>query len=385
MRKAFAQALAVKGKTLPNPPVGAVIMKGRRVLGAGGTSPVGGPHAEIMALRQANSRAHDPDLSDATLYVTLEPCCHHGRTPPCTDAIIASGIGRVVVSHRDPNPKVAGKGIALLRQAGIEVIENVLAEEGAAFYRHFAHFILKGRPRIILKIAQSCEGAINAGPGKPAALTGKAAQRVNHQLRIEADAWLIGANTLRSDNPLLTPRLVKGPSPEALVLSRGGVKSVVLQSSGEMPKLLLTATSRKIRFLAHKRPRLLPQSVAFTRLPPETVAATPTSSRNPIPARRQGKLPAHTRAASRRLVRFLLDDFKKQGYHLVVIEGGRGVWLPFLQEMAFDELWLFSSPVSQPQGEKWAEGLPENWDKSLVFRSFTPLGKDQLTVFSRAE
>jgi diaminohydroxyphosphoribosylaminopyrimidine deaminase / 5-amino-6-(5-phosphoribosylamino)uracil reductase len=272
---------------------------------------------------------------------------------------------------------VAGKGIALLRQAGIEVIENVLAEEGTAFYRHFAHFILMGRPRIILKIAQSREGAINAGPGQPAALTGKAAQRVNHRLRVEADAWLIGAGTLRSDNPLLTPRLVKGPSPEALVLSRGGAKSLRLASQAEIPRLFLCAETRKVRLLAQKRPRHLPKAVAFTRLPPDTEAATPA----PL----QGKSPVSTRAASRRLVRFLLDDFKKRGYHLVVIEGGRGAWMPFLKEMAFDELWLFSSPVSLPQGEKWAEGLPQKWDKSLVFRSFTPLGKDQLTVFSRGE
>jgi diaminohydroxyphosphoribosylaminopyrimidine deaminase / 5-amino-6-(5-phosphoribosylamino)uracil reductase len=379
MQQAFGQAWAVKGKTLPNPPVGAVLVKGRRIIGVGGTSPVGGPHAEIMAMRAIVKPA---DLRGATLYVTLEPCCHHGRTPPCTDAIIAAGIKRVVVSAGDPNPKVAGKGIAQLRQAGIEVIESVLGDQGQAFYRHFAHHILSGRPRIIVKIAQSREGAINAGPGKPARLTGRLAQIENHRLRAEADAWLIGAETLRRDDPQLTPRLVKGPPPEALVLSRGGPKSLLLKVPGlkgsgpsGMPRLLLSASKRKVRLIATKRPPSLPTGVHFTALPgglagekslKEDKTSTPSSP-----------------AATRRLVRFLLEDFKARGYHLVVIEGGRGVWGPFLQEKAFDELWLFTSPQSFPDGERWNEGLPRNWDKSLVFRSFTPLGKDELTVYSR--
>jgi diaminohydroxyphosphoribosylaminopyrimidine deaminase / 5-amino-6-(5-phosphoribosylamino)uracil reductase len=356
MQLAYAEALAVKGKTLPNPAVGALVVKQGQCLGRGGTQPAGQAHAEIMALREAGERARQ-----AVLYVTLEPCCHFGRTPPCTDAIIAAGIKRVVVSAGDANPLVAGQGVARLREAGIEVTEGVLKEEGEAFYRHFAHFIQRGRPRIILKIAQSLDGRINAGKGQSTPLTGEAAQKVNHRLRVEADAWVIGGETLRRDNPQLTPRLVKGPAPEALVVSRGGRRILRTQGDGSLPRLFQQGQARKVRLIARSRPLHLPESIGFSALP-----GTGTKTLSPA-----------------RLIRFLLADFQKQGYHLVVIEGGPSLWQPFLRQAAFDELWLFTAPRFCPKGESWNAGLPSQWDKSLVFRSFTALGEDSLTVFGR--
>lgn len=348
MQIAYEEALKVKGKTLPNPAVGAALVKRGKLLAVGGTQPAGQAHAEIMALRAAGDKARG-----SSLYVTLEPCCHHGRTPPCTEAIIAAGVKQVFVSHRDPNPKVAGQGMAQLRRAGIAVTEGVLAEKGEAFYRHFAFFIRHGRPRILLKIAQSLDGRINAGAGKRTAITGPESQRVNHQLRAEADAWAIGAETLRSDNPDLRTRLVSGPNPEALVLTRG------LRALPRQAALLSPQRLGKVRVLGALHPPSLPEHLAFTALPKST-ALSPKA-----------------------LVKNLLEDFRRRGYHLVVLEGGRGLWHPFLQAEAWDELWLFTAPRFLPRGESWSADLPRGWDKPLDFRSFTALGDDALTVFHR--
>ncbi len=348
MQLAFDEALKVKGKTLPNPAVGAILVKRGRLLAVGGTQAAGQAHAEIMALRAAGDKARG-----SSLYVTLEPCCHYGRTPPCTEAIIAAGIKHVFVSHRDPNPKVAGEGVAQLRRAGIEVTEGVLASQGEAFYRHFAFFIRHGRPRILLKIAQSLDGHINASPGKRTAITGSESQKVSHQLRIEADAWAIGAETLRCDNPDLRPRLVSGPTPEALVLTRG------LQPLPRRANLFSPHREGKVRVLSPVRPSSLPEHIAHS------------------------GLPKVTRHSGKALVKNLLQDFREQGYHLVVLEGGRSLWHPFLQAEAWDELWLFTAPRFLPRGETWSGDLSRGWDKDLVFRSFTALGEDTLTVFQR--
>ena len=144
MEMAFAEAASVKGMTLPNPPVGAILVKNGRVIGRGGTRPAGQAHAEIVALEQARESA-----AGATLYVTLEPCCHQGKTPPCTSALIAAGVKRVVSACSDPNPKVSGKGFERLQRAGIAVQKNVLKEIGDAFYEGFFFYITHGRPKIV--------------------------------------------------------------------------------------------------------------------------------------------------------------------------------------------------------------------------------------------
>lgn len=200
--------------TAPNPWVGAVLLDAqRRVIATGRTQPPGGPHAEAIALREA------VDLTrGATLVVTLEPCSHHGRTPPCADAVIEAGISRVVVAVRDPDVKVAGHGIARLRSAGIEVIEGVGVSLVEEQLRPYLHQRRTGRPLVVLKLAMTLDGRIAAPDGTSVWITGEEARRDVHQLRAECDAILVGAGTVRADDPSLTVRMVEGRDPARYVL-----------------------------------------------------------------------------------------------------------------------------------------------------------------------
>ena len=204
--------------TAPNPWVGSVLLDAqRRVISTGRTQPPGGPHAEAMALREAGERAEG-----ATLVVTLEPCSHHGRTPPCADAVIQAGIARVVVAVRDPDAKVAGQGIQRLRDAGIEVIEGVCASFVEEQLKPYLHQRRTGRPFVVLKLAMTLDGRIAAPDGTSTWITGEAARRDVHQLRAECDAILVGASTVRADDPSLTVRMVEGRDPTRYVLSHSG-------------------------------------------------------------------------------------------------------------------------------------------------------------------
>jgi diaminohydroxyphosphoribosylaminopyrimidine deaminase / 5-amino-6-(5-phosphoribosylamino)uracil reductase len=204
--------------TAPNPWVGAVLLDSqRRVISTGSTRPPGGPHAEAMALREAGERA-----KGSTLAVTLEPCSHHGRTPPCADAVIEAGISRVVVAVRDPDVKVAGQGIQRLRDAGIEVIEGVGAALVEEQLKPYLHQRRTGRPFVVLKLAMTLDGRIAAPDGTSTWITGEEARRDVHQLRAECDAILVGAGTVRTDNPSLTVRMVEGRDPTRYVLGRSG-------------------------------------------------------------------------------------------------------------------------------------------------------------------
>jgi diaminohydroxyphosphoribosylaminopyrimidine deaminase / 5-amino-6-(5-phosphoribosylamino)uracil reductase len=200
--------------TAPNPWVGAVLLDAqRRVIATGHTQPPGGPHAEAVALREAG------DLTrGATLVVTLEPCSHHGRTPPCADAVIEAGISRVVVAVRDPDVKVAGQGIQRLRDAGIEVVEGVGASLVEEQLKPYLHQRRTGRPLVVLKLAMTLDGRIAAPDGTSVWITGEEARRDVHQLRAECDAILVGAGTVRADDPSLTVRMVEGRDPARYVL-----------------------------------------------------------------------------------------------------------------------------------------------------------------------
>ncbi len=200
--------------TAPNPWVGAVLLDAqRRVISTGRTQPPGGPHAEPMALREAGERA-----KGATLVVTLEPCSHHGRTPPCADAVIEAGVARVVVAVRDPDVKVAGRGIQRLRDAGIEVIEGVGASLIEEQLKPYLHQRRTGRPFVVLKLAMTLDGRIATPDGTSTWITGEEARRDVHQLRAECDAILVGAGTVRADDPSLTVRMVEGRDPARFVL-----------------------------------------------------------------------------------------------------------------------------------------------------------------------
>jgi len=216
MRRALELAALGAGRTSPNPLVGAVVLDAAGTLvGEGYHACAGTPHAEVHALHQAGPRARG-----GTLIVTLEPCCHHGRTPPCADAVIAAGIARVVVAMADPNPQVAGGGIAQLRAAGLEVITGVADTEAQALNRAFVHRIQTGRPLGILKWAMSLDGRTALSNGASQWISGPPARAWVHQLRAHCDAVIVGGGTLRADDPLLTSRGQREPEPLRVVISR---------------------------------------------------------------------------------------------------------------------------------------------------------------------
>jgi diaminohydroxyphosphoribosylaminopyrimidine deaminase / 5-amino-6-(5-phosphoribosylamino)uracil reductase len=225
MRQALLEAELGVGLTSPNPPVGAVIVRDGRLIGAGHHQRAGGPHAEIEALNSA--RARFPGLlPGATLYVTLEPCSTHGRTPPCTSAIIQSGLARVVYGAGDPNPLHQGRADSLLLQHGIQVTSGILESDCATLIRPFSKWTRTGLPYLIAKAGQSLDGRITRPPGESQWITNDAARAHGRRLRRRVDAILVGAETIRRDNPLLTLRDSPETSPKTqpwrVILSRSG-------------------------------------------------------------------------------------------------------------------------------------------------------------------
>jgi diaminohydroxyphosphoribosylaminopyrimidine deaminase / 5-amino-6-(5-phosphoribosylamino)uracil reductase len=205
MQLALRLARRGYGATSPNPMVGAVLVKGGKIIGRGWHRRAGLPHAEIKALRDAQKRGHNP--KGATLYVTLEPCCTHGRTPPCTDAIISAGIKKVVVGAIDPNPKHAGKGFEILRRAGIKVVHGIFADECEKLNEAFNHWIVHRTPFVTVKAAMTLDGKIATASGESKWITGKKARAFGIKLRQGSDAILVGINTILADDPSLTARV----------------------------------------------------------------------------------------------------------------------------------------------------------------------------------
>jgi diaminohydroxyphosphoribosylaminopyrimidine deaminase/5-amino-6-(5-phosphoribosylamino)uracil reductase len=201
MRHALGLAARGLGNTSPNPAVGCVILRDNRVVGRGWTQPGGRPHAETMALAQAGAAARG-----ATVFVTLEPCAHHGHTPPCAAALVAAGVAHVVTAITDPDPRVAGRGHALLRAAGIAVTEDVCAAEAAALNAGFLKRVTRGLPFVTLKLAASLDGRTAMASGESRWITGPQARRAVHLMRMSHDAVLVGAGTARTDDPDLTVR-----------------------------------------------------------------------------------------------------------------------------------------------------------------------------------
>ena len=204
MRLALRLARRGFGATSPNPLVGAVLVKSGKVIGRGWHRRAGWPHAEIEALRGAQKNGHNP--RGATLYVTLEPCCTHGRTPPCTDAIIAAGIKKVVIGATDPNPQHAGKGFKILMRAGIAVVHGILADDCAKLNEAFNYWIVRRTPFITVKAAMTLDGKIATAGGQSKWITGEKARAHGMKLRRGSDAILVGINTILADDPSLTVR-----------------------------------------------------------------------------------------------------------------------------------------------------------------------------------
>ncbi|HJF31710.1 MAG TPA: bifunctional diaminohydroxyphosphoribosylaminopyrimidine deaminase/5-amino-6-(5-phosphoribosylamino)uracil reductase RibD [Sporosarcina psychrophila] len=251
MRIALDLARTAQGQTSPNPIVGAVCVKDGQVLGTGAHLKAGTPHAEVHALAMAGSAS-----SGADLYVTLEPCSHTGKTPPCTDLIISSGIQRVFVASIDPNPSVNGTGIGLLKDAGIEVITGILQEEAEQLNQAFFHFIKYGKPYVTLKAAATLDGRLSTQNGDSKWITSAASRTDVHHLRHTHDAILVGVQTVLHDNPFLTTRLPHGgKNPIRVILDRHlrtpKTANVVTDGAAETIIFTLDSTESETAFFDH--------------------------------------------------------------------------------------------------------------------------------------
>ncbi len=225
----------------PNPMVGAVIVKDNRIIGQGYHQKYGTLHAERNAIASCETSP-----KGATLYVTLEPCCHYGKTPPCTEAIIESGIRRVVIGSSDPNPLVAGKGVKFLRSQGIEVTEHLLKEECDALNKSFFHYIQTGTPYVVMKYAMTLDGKIATRTGKSRWITGEAARRRVHEDRHRYSAIMAGIGTVLTDDPLLTCRIENGRNPLRIVCDtnlRTPLQARIVKSTNLAGTLLATAVA----------------------------------------------------------------------------------------------------------------------------------------------
>jgi len=230
VRLAMLLARRGYGLTSPNPMVGAVLVKAGRIIGRGWHRRAGEPHAEIEAIRDAEKRGNRP--KEATLYVTLEPCCTRGRTPPCTEAIIAAGIKRVVVGATDPNPRHCGKAFSILKRAGITVTPGMLAEECERLNQAFNHWITRRTPFVTVKAAMTLDGKIATASGESKWITGAQARALGMELRQGADAILVGINTILADDPGLTVRRVQS---SRFKVQRNNLRRIVLDARARTP------------------------------------------------------------------------------------------------------------------------------------------------------
>lgn len=313
MHMALQLASKGLGRTSPNPVVGAVIVNNGQVAGTGFHQKAGTPHAEIHALREAGSLAQG-----ATLYVTLEPCCHHGQTPPCTKAIIQAGIGRVVVATLDPNPLVAGKGIQQLRAAGIQVTVGVLEEEARRQNEVFMKYMTAKRPFCALKMAVTLDGKIATAGGDTRWITGPQSRTFTHRLRSRYDAILVGINTVINDDPLLTCRLEERPIQDPV--------RIILDS-----KLRISPTARVVN-LSSEAPTII---VTTRHHDPEKKSLLERRGVEIIPVDdERGKVN----------LRSLMEVLAHRNITSVLIEGGAQVAAAFLEANLVDKLYWFMAP-----------------------------------------
>jgi diaminohydroxyphosphoribosylaminopyrimidine deaminase/5-amino-6-(5-phosphoribosylamino)uracil reductase len=359
MQLALALGRRSLGTSAPNPAVGAVIVKDDVIVGRGWTQPGGRPHAEVEALRRAGEAARG-----ATLYVTLEPCSHVGKTPPCADAVIAAGITRVVSAIEDPTPEVAGQGHARLRAAGLSVEIGLCAVEAA--HHHAGHFrrVRDKRPHVILKLAVSADGKIATAGGAPVAITGEAAKARVHLLRAQCNAILVGIGTVLADDPLLTCRLpgMETRSPLRVVLDhalRIPHDSRLVRSARETPLWVMASD--------------LAQAPAAMKLG----AAGVQVLRVPVAAGAPGlvDLAAILRALSERGVTRLL------------VEGGARVASSFVAAGLVDEVWLLRGP--DPIGDDGVAALGAlpltaiTGSPQFRVRASETLDQDTLAIYER--
>ena len=317
MRLALAQARRARGRSFPNPPVGAVVYRGDRVLGRGYTRPVGGPHAEVVAIERALARHGARAVRGASLAVTLEPCSHTGRTRPCADRVAAAGLARVAVGHVDPHRQVAGRGIRRLRRAGTRVEVGVLEEACREQHRGFLMSVARGRPFVMLKLASTLDGRIATARGESRWITGPESLAVVHRLRARVDAVMVGSATARADDPELTAR--RG----ARVVHRP--VRVVVDS-----KLSVPASARLYRGSA---------GAAWVLCGPRP----PAARRRALEARGAKLLPVR-RAGGSLDLRAGLRRLAREGLSEILVEGGGELAAALLRARLVDEVHWFAAP-----------------------------------------
>jgi len=358
MQLALALGRRGQGRTWPNPAVGAVIVKDGVIVGRGWTQPGGRPHAEVEALRRAGEAARG-----ATLYVTLEPCSHFGRSPPCADAVVAAGLARVVSAIEDPNPEVAGQGHAKLRAAGIAVDIGLCAAEAA--HDHAGHFrrVRDKRPHVILKLAVSSDDKIAAAGHQTVAITGEAARTRMHLLRAQCDAILVGIGTVKADDPLLTCRLpgMAARSPVRVVLDRA------LRISGDS-RLVHSARETPLWVMA------------------SDLAEAPAAMK--LGAAGAQVIRVASTAAPGLDLSAVLHALAEKGITRLLVEGGSRVASSFVAAGLVDEIWLLRGP--EPVG---ADGVPAldalplttiTQSQAFKVRASETLQTDSLTIYERA-
>jgi len=319
MRHAVSLAYQGTGHVSPNPRVGCVLLHNNQLVGKGWHKQFGGPHAEIEALLSCPSVPQG-----TTLVVTLEPCSHTGKTPPCADAIIASGIRHVVVGCTDPNPLVAGRGIERLRATGITVDVGVCHEECTALIRTFATHITMGRPHVAVKLAQSIDGSITSFTRKSAWITGEASRTKVHALRAEFDAILVGVGTVIADDPQLTVRHVNLPSPRRFVLDpqlRTPLSCRLVTSANNIPTTIFT------------RPDCAANADAFRQAGVHI---------EPLPF-----------VEGRANLTALLDFLHSCNVTSLLVEGGAATASAFLEDNVVDELHIHIAPILLGNSPRW--------------------------------
>ena len=358
MRAALALARRHGGETWPNPSVGCVIVKEGRVVGRAATAIEGRPHAEPQALAMAGSAARG-----ASAYVTLEPCCHHGQTPPCTDVLIEAGIARVVIGARDPDPRVDGAGAAMLEAAGIAVTRDVLAEEARAAIAGFASRILRGRPLVTLKLASTLDGRIATRAGDSRWITGAAARRAAHGLRGRHDAVMVGVGTVLADDPDLTCRL---------------------PGYRHRPVVRVVADS-------HLRTPLTARLVATARTAPTWVLVRPDTDRaRHLAFTEAGVTVIETKPAEMGVdPAIALAALGAAGLNQILVEGGGQLAASLLRADLVDRLAWFHAP-SVMGGDGWPAAAGFGVDRLETMAHFRrvqvqPLGEDLLSLFVRAD
>lgn len=323
MRLALENARAAKGQTAPNPLVGSVIVNDGRIVGIGAHLKPGEPHAEIHALRMAGEHA-----KDGTIYVTLEPCSHHGRTGPCAEAVVKAGLARVVVAAPDPNPLVAGRGIKILRDAGIEVIEGVLREESEQLNEVFNRYIVSKRPFVTVKSATTLDGKIATRTNSSRWITSAEAREDVHKLRHESGAILVGVQTILHDDSQLNTRLPNGRNPLRVVLDSTLriPEDARVVTDGEAPTWIFTGSNAD----AAKRERLEAAGVRVIETSGERVN-----------------------------LEQVLDTLGESEISSLLVEGGGQVIASFVEQGLADKLVLYMAPklVGGKDAPTFIEGL----------------------------